>query len=158
MKQELFHSLDDESLRLAVLAPATRQVRAQSPAVKAQVYAQMTPGQRALFMFQVLFEHSRNSTEEYYKWCATLMEEKTWGEVKGALKHLRDEAMLQFLEETEEFLLVWKQAGVVEDEAFLAEAERRNARYHELAARTIERIGEYVRSHPEEFVQWEEEA
>lgn len=74
MEQQVFDSLDHDELGRACLAPTIQQVRGRCPAVKSAVYAQLTEGQKALFMFRVMVDHARiqcmNFTAGSLNWSA----------------------------------------------------------------------------------------
>jgi hypothetical protein len=99
------------------MEPTFEQIRGKSPAVKNDAIAQLTPGQKALCMFRVMYDHSKNSASEYYAWMAYLQEQPGyWGEVTGGVHFFDDQPMLELLD-------------------------------------TLARIGDYIRSHPDEFVE-----
>lgn len=105
MKWQVFKSLDYGDLGWACIEPTIQQIRGKDFTVKSKVYAQLTTGQQGLLTFRVLYDHARNSVHEFYCWVSFLLvESKTWSEIKIGLQYFRDDAMLRFLEETEDFL------------------------------------------------------
>ncbi len=60
MKRQEFNMLDDEKLIWICVEPIIRKVRGKDPGVKSQVIMQLNNGQRALFLFQVLYGHTNN--------------------------------------------------------------------------------------------------
>jgi len=75
--------------------------------------------------------------------------------------------MLRLLEETEGILEARKQRGDAErrdippweldnDAELLVSVGQLNATFHEIVPATLKLIGEYIRNHPDEFVQFED--
>ena len=169
MKRKVFDSLDDAALESACVEPTLQRLHAGiSPAVKSQVLAQLTAGQKAQFMFRVLYAHLGNSVVDFYCWVSYLLAEaRTWSGVKGGLRYFGDDAMLRLLEETESFLEVrnrqgdagWRDAfpqDLDDDAELIASVSRLNATFHEIAPTTLRLIGGYIRNNPGEFVQFDD--
>jgi len=169
MKRKVFDSLDNAALESACVEPTLQRLHAGiSPAVKSQVLAQLTAGQKAQFMFRVLYAHLGNSVVDFYCWVSYLLAEaRTWSGVKGGLRYFGDDAMLRLLEETESFLEVrnrqgdagWRDAfpqDLDDDAELLASVSRLNATFHEIAPATLKLIGAYIRNNPGEFVQFDD--
>src|SRR2546429_9624808 len=113
MKRKVFDSLDDAALESACVEPTLQRLHSRiSPAVKSQVLAQLTDGQKAQFMFRVLYAHLGNSVVDFYCWVSYLLAEaRTWSGVKGALRYFGADAMLRLLEEPETLLKVRNRQG-----------------------------------------------
>jgi hypothetical protein len=75
MKRQAFDSLDPAALGWACIEPTLQQVHGISPTVKSQVLAQLTSGQRALFLFRVLYDHVGDSAADLYCWVSYLLSE-----------------------------------------------------------------------------------
>lgn len=61
MKQKDLDTFSDERLGWACMEPTFQQIRAKSPSIKSEVISKLTDGQKALCMFRVMHDHSRNS-------------------------------------------------------------------------------------------------
>ncbi len=164
MKRPVFDSLDYAALGLACVEPTILQVRGKNPAVKRQAYLQLNTGQRAVFMFWVLYGHVGNSIDEFYCWvCHLQSQPETWSELKAGLRYFDDEAMLHLLEETESLLGARNRHGdgmrrdvcardLVDDRELLTSADRLNAVFRKLVPTSLKIIGAYIRNNPAEFV------
>ncbi len=164
MKRQVFNSLDHAALIRACTEPTLQQIRAKHPTVKSQVLAQCTPGQQALVMFLVLYNHAGDSAADLYCWVSYLLREpNTWSAIKAGSRYFGDGAMLQLLEEIEGVLearhhqadagrrdvLPW---DLDNDPELLASISQLNATFHEIAPTTLKLIGVYIRNNPSEFV------
>lgn len=164
MKWQVFNSLDDASLASTCIEPMLQQLHGINPVVRSQVYAQLTPGQLALFMFRVLYDHVGNSAGDLYCWVSYLLREpKTWYAIKAGSRYFGDKAMLQFLEEIEGALEARHQQRDLErrdalpwdldyDPQLFASMNQLNATFHEIAPTTLILIGVYIRNNASEFV------
>lgn len=164
MKRQVFDSLGPAALARACIEPTLQQVHTINPAVKSQVLAQLTPGQRALFMFRVLYDHAGDSAADLYCWVSYLLgEANTWPAIKAALRYFGDEAMPQLLEEIEGALEARHQqadAGrrdvlpwdLDDDPELLTAMSRLNATFHELVPATLKLMGIYIQDNPGDFV------
>ncbi|MGE7693880.1 hypothetical protein ACQKNC_07145 [Lysinibacillus sp. NPDC094177] len=73
--------------------------------VKERFYEELTEGQRALFMFNVYFNHISKSLIEFYWWSAYFMaQSKKWAALKACFKYFNDEPFLLLLEKIEQAL------------------------------------------------------
>ncbi len=160
MKRQGFNSLDPAALARACIEPTLQQVHTINPTVKSQVLAQLTPGQRALFMFRVLYDHAGDSAADLYYWVSHLLgEAKTWSAIKAALRYFGDDAMPQLLEELEarhhqadagrRDALPW---DLENDPELFTSMSQLNATFHEIAPATFKLMGTYIRNNPGDFV------
>jgi hypothetical protein len=165
MKRKVFDSLDHAALEWTCVEPTLQRLHSgRDPTVKSQVLAQLTNGQKAQFLFRVLYHHTGNSVVDFYCWVSYLLTEaRTWSGIKGGLRYFGDDAMLRLLEETESFLEAKNRLGDAEwrdvfpqdlddDAELLASVSRLNATFHEIAPATLKLIGTYIRDNPGEFV------
>ncbi|MBP1992665.1 hypothetical protein [Paenibacillus eucommiae] len=163
MGQEEFDSLDYITLGWKCIEPTIMQIRGKNDTIKSEVYAQLTEGQRALLMFRVLHDHAYNSTAEYYCWISQLLTEpNTWKEVKAGFRYFGDDAMLQILEETEAFLSGRNQSDLQVSPQDLVDDPQLNetismlyALFSGSAPASLKRVGAYIRSNPEQYVQFQ---
>ncbi|MCE5170803.1 hypothetical protein LQV63_15975 [Paenibacillus profundus] len=167
INRERFDTLDPDELGWACIGPILLQVRGKNSDIKSQVYAKLTPGQQALFMFRVLHDHARNSAAEYYCWISYLLEDvPTWSEIKHGLLYIGEEALLHHLEETERYLVERsRQNGAPFSHAALRDIEDdtelrtfisfRYEQFLDLVPHAHVRMCSYVRTHTDEFVLFE---
>jgi len=174
MKRQVFNSLDHAALGRACIEPTLQQMHRinLNPTMRSQVLAQLTPGQQALFLFHVLYDHVGNSAyaADFYWWVSHLLTEaKKWSGIKGGLRYFGDDAMLQLLEEIESLLGARHQqadAGQSDvlpwdldhDPELFASISQFNATFHEISPMTLKLIGVYIRNNPGQFVLIEDEA
>ncbi|GAC1380003.1 MAG: hypothetical protein NVSMB33_05660 [Ktedonobacteraceae bacterium] len=167
MKREMFDALDYAALEEACIGPTLLQVHEINPVVKARVLAQLTNGQRALFLFRVLHDIAGKSADEFYHWISYLLtEEKRWTGIKRGLRFFGDDAMLRLLDETEGFLEARKQRqkdaegrdipvwNIHDDPELLAVVSQLYATFCEIVPATHKLIGAYIRNNASEFVQF----
>ena len=164
MKRRVFNSMEPAALVTACIEPTLQQIHGKNATVKSQVTAQLTPGQRALFLFRVLYDHAGTSAGDLYCWISYLLgESQTWLAIKAGSRYFGDDEMLQLLEALEKVLggrrhqedgerrdvLPW---DLDDDPELFASVSSLNARFHEIVPNTIKLMGVYIRNHPGEFV------
>ena len=164
MKRQVFDALDPAALAWACIGPIALPLRGKHPTVKSHVYAQLTAGQQALFVVQVLYNHAGEEAAELYCWVSTLLRDpRAWGAIKAGVRYFGDEAMLHLLEQLESVLearhqqedtqqreaLPW---DLDEDPELFTSMSQLNATFHELAPTSLKLMGEYIRKAPSEFV------
>ncbi len=165
MNREQFGNLDDAELGWACIEPAIQLVRSGQMS-KSQVYAGLTSGQRALFMFRAYYNHAIQSLPEFYWWSSYFLAwQNAWKEIKAGLHYFEDDAMIQLFIETETALLSRNPPQRLEefqiphddldyDEDLRAMVIPLYNKFRELSPSTLNRMGEYVRHNPLEFVQF----
>ncbi|WP_276914395.1 hypothetical protein [Aneurinibacillus aneurinilyticus] len=176
MTRREFNSLPQEALYKACFEPlllvyksrVVEQITKNDSIVKEQFYKQLTNGQRALFVFQVYYDHASNSMVEFYWWSAYFMAQpKIWSAMKIGLQYFGDDAMLRLLEEIEEVLKRYNHPSSLEkftvtredldnNRELLAFISPLYGKFDETAFLTIKIISEYVRNNQREFVQIED--
>ncbi|MBA3945216.1 MAG: hypothetical protein H0X37_11710 [Herpetosiphonaceae bacterium] len=166
MMQDTFHTLDDETLGWVCIEPTHRLMLQNGPANNAQLVAQLTQGQHALLLFQVLHQHAGTEVDEFYGWMTYLLTEpQKWAGIAGALRWFGDEAMLQLLNEVVQRLgtpdaverCVGAPKNLEEDAQLSAAVSRLYARYREIIPATLLRVSTYIRTNPQEFVHFEDD-
>lgn len=121
MKQKDFETLDDVSLIWACIEPTIQQVRGRSFTIKSEVYTTLTPGQRALLMFQMLYGHTTNGIETFFSHQAYLLSNQgVWSQMKKGMEYFGDHDMSQLLEKIN---IVFQSQN---KEEFIESAEQRN--------------------------------
>lgn len=163
MRKHEFDLLDHAALVWACLEPTILKIRGKDEAVKTEAYAELNRGQQALFMFQVLYGHARSVAEFYWFANYYMADFKAWPKIKDASRFFGDDAMLQLYEELERILEgknrqangEWQHFSIDDlenDPELFASVSRLHITYHQLAPKTLQRIGAYIRNHAEEFV------
>jgi len=165
MKQDDLDTLSDERLGWACMEPTFQLIRGKSPSTKSEVISKLTEGQQALCMFRVLYGHSCNSEGEYYAWISYMQDlPGYWTGVIGGIRFFDDSPMILLLQETKTFLeernhrlgKEWADAAITDldrDPELLEVISGLFERYKNLTPNTHRIIGEYIRTHPEEFVE-----
>ena len=169
MKQQEFNSIDPATLADSCIKPILQQIHTTiNPSVRLQIASQLTPGQRALFLFHVLYDHAGGSAGDLYFWVSFLLREpNTWSAIKASSRFFSDAAMLQLLEQIEALLAAKHPQSTTEqpgtfpsdldnDPELLASLSQLNTAYHQLVPKTLNLIGTFIHNHPDEFVQLEE--
>jgi hypothetical protein len=166
LDSQTFDSTADIDLGNACFAPVIPLIRGKSMVVKEQVYRELSAGQKALFMFYAYYNHACHSVQEFFWWSAyDYAQPKAWDTLKNALRYFGGASMLEVLEEMENVL---ERNGFPRSlEGFSLspeELDRRPellpvvqalyARFAEVSAATLIRIGETIRSRPGEFIRF----
>lgn len=147
MKQHELSSLDDEKLVWIFVEPIICKARGKDPSIKAQVYMPLKDGQRALFMFQVLYGHAANGIFQFFSQISYLADRlDIWSALKSAMNYFDDIEMLSLVEkmETAYFAL----SSQDKNTPALDELDKF---YNEIIPQTLKRIGACIRKNPEEF-------
>lgn len=169
MKREQFDSFERDQLGRACIEPVLHKVRGKNPEVKAQVYQQLSLGQRALFMFHVLHDHAHGSVTEFTCWIAHTLEEFSyWIGIQAGLRYFGQEGMLGLLDEMKLVLEERNQRlgktmadvtpqDLEEDAGLFQTVSRIYTKYKEISPQTLQVIGTFIQGNPAEFVCFEEE-
>lgn len=161
IKRADFYSFNDNDLGWVCIEPIIQKIRGRELNIKSQVYAQLTRGQKALFMFWVLYGHSNNGIIQFYNEMDYLIKNvDIWSELKSASAYFDDEGLLQILKEMEKiYYILQKQQmenyGIETNHMGLKLQEDINLldeRFHKVIKLSFRKIGVYVRKNPDEFV------
>lgn len=146
------------------MEPVFMLIRGKSPELKAEVIRQLGPGQRALCMFRVFYDHAHKSAAEYYAWLSYILDMPGyWDEIQEGVLFFGDSAMIRLLEETRNTLELrnnrlgrgWSEAAFNDLEQDLELGEQIAAYYEDfrhVSKESLAAIAGYIRDHPEEFV------
>lgn len=170
LQRQEWDNFDDEALFKAVILPTVYEMHSgKSSLNKFEQYQKLTRGQRAVFMFWVLYDHSNKESDQFYTWIPYMRqsEQNYWPELKAGAAITEDEGLLLFLNECEKtFNLLdqmkreydpnWKHYAHSDLEKY--PELRSHVRYLHLAfekivPETISIISNYIRHTPGEFVQ-----
>ncbi|RUT33504.1 hypothetical protein EJP77_07605 [Paenibacillus zeisoli] len=133
------------------------------------LFNQLTRGQQALFVFQTHYVHASESLTEFYWWSAYFLATgMRWTGLKSSLGYFGEDELLDILESTEKVLVETGHPRSLEQfdlsrdhlhqhPKLLASIEVLEERYQEVVPGVRKRIAAYIRSHPEEFIQLEED-
>ena len=148
MNPQEFNILDDEKLIWICVEPIVQKVRGKDPAIKSQVIMQLNNGQRALFLFQVLYGHANNGIDQFFTQVSYLADRlDIWSALKSGMKYFNDTEMLSLIEKME--IAYYEAAKQSENTISRDELERL---YVERIPFTLRRIGTFIRNNPAEFM------
>lgn len=164
MPTDVYHTIAQESLGWKMIEPIIERIKGKDPIEKSQVYAKLTEGQKALFMFFVFHKHTE-SVEEFY-WFASYFvgDLQAWPSLKTGMKQFKDEAMLHIYEQVEALIesynrqtdRSWRKAIVSDLEhntELYSKVSHLYDAYRKQAPRTLELIHQYINNNVEEFVE-----
>lgn len=166
--KEAFDQLTDEQLGWACIEQVLLPLRGKDADAKRRAYQQCSPGQQALMMFRVFYDHARDSREAYYYWVSELLRAPdTWEGVQKGMRDLGLEEMLALLADTKAVLLAdsrptserEQQASPPDgerDQELWAAIDQLYRRFQQVEATAHRRVAETIRRNPHEFVQFEE--
>ena len=147
MEQNELSSLEDEKLVWRFVEPIIHQTRGKTPSIKSQVYMSLNDGQRALFMFQVMYGHAGNGISQFFSHISYLTDRlNLWLALKSAMKYFNDTDMVGFVEKME--IAYFDQSSQAKNIPTLDELDQL---YRELIPQTLKRIGTCIRNNPKEF-------
>lgn len=176
ISRQEFDLIDDTALWSACFEPIIKvykakmseQIHLSEHEIKSQFYKEMTDGQRALFMFLAFYNHAKKSLEEFYWWNAYyLAQPKIWSAISAGLQYFNADSMLLVFKEMKVLLIeknypqsLVKFNATHEDLNHDSELHKMicplNTQFTDISLATLKRIGEYIRTHPKEFIQFED--
>lgn len=170
MRRSEFESIEDLMLGITCFEPMIQVYKTERMFDNdlTEFYKRLTKGQQALFMFHVYYNHAIRSLTELYWWSAYfLAQPKIWSEIKSGLQYFKDDTMLLFIDEIEKVLKKYNQpSSLMEFKVTREDLDRNqelldcisslNTILHKIAPSTLKRIGIYIRTNPDEFVQMED--
>lgn len=166
LSKERFESLSGFELSQELINLPILQVRGQPLEQKRDVYAQLTPGQKALFAFWVLYGHTKMGWLQFYlEGLYVGGYDQFLPMMKAGLQHVQAQALLANIAEAETLYATHKEhlqtiqhasdkhgAEQVEFDAIHQEFVRIDERLFPLLKETMAQIEAYIRATPEEFV------
>lgn len=176
LNKDVFDSIDDAELWSVCFEPIisvykdkmSQQTSDNEQEIKLEFYRLLNDGQRALFMFLAFYNHAKKSLGEFYWWSAYYYAQpKVWKEIKASFMRFETEDMLQILEKMEDLLsdrnyprsLVEFTAtfeDIHHDSELLMLISPLNDKFIECSPWTLLKIGKYIRSNPNDYVQFNE--
>ncbi|MZQ83051.1 hypothetical protein GQF01_13135 [Paenibacillus sp. 5J-6] len=136
-----------------------------SSIIMEQFYNELTNGQKALFSFQVYYNHAIKSLLEFYWWSAYFMAQpKIWLAIKAGLKYFEGDRMLNILENVEVTLKKSNhpislngfhviREDMMHDENLLASISLLRTAFDEAAAETLQIINDRIQNNLHEFIE-----
>lgn len=167
MNRNDFNTLDAMSLGTKCFDPliqAFKEVRIRGEH-ESHFYNELSQGQKILFMYRVYYDHVHHSPEELYWWSAYfLAQPPKWNALKGSFRHLGGEEGELLLENVERFLSARgypvhlegfniSRSDMEEDPELMNSFNDFYARFLKCDEGIHHKTAQYIRSHPEEFVQ-----
>ncbi len=147
MKQHELSTLDDAKLVWMFVEPMISKARGKDPDIKAQVFKSLNDGQRALFMFQVLYGHAANGIFPFFSYVSFLTDRlDIWSALKSAMNYFDDTEMLSLVEKMETAYF-----AVSSQDKNTPAMNELDKLYIEMLPRTLNRIGACIRNNPTEF-------
>jgi phosphoribosyl 1,2-cyclic phosphodiesterase len=156
---EDFISLNNEELIHICMEQIFTRIRGKSPLVKGEVYSQLTDGQKAAFMFKIMFDHSKTIEEFYWYALYYISDLNAWPEMKSRAQTIGDTLLVSVYESIEsnlegKNLETHGNWMIVLDDAKTKELIMSLfRRYIEATRESIELLGSYIRKKPYEFIQ-----
>ncbi|MGE7948979.1 hypothetical protein [Lysinibacillus sp. NPDC093688] len=144
-----------------------RMSRETNIGVKEHFYEELTEGQRALFMFNVYYNHISKSLIEFYWWSAYFMAQpKSWAAIKACFKYFHDEPFLLLLEKIEQELTRHNHPTTLVNFSITRDELNHNKELHasfeslyvmfeNIYPTTIEKINNFIEKNLQEFIQIE---
>lgn len=165
LERRVFDELNNEELMKQCMEPIIVKTKAKSPAIKLEVYKNCSKGQRALFMFSILYEHGKTIQEFYWFSKYYMVDLNGWEEMKQQAIFLNDKDLISSYEQIEKIHKeknqladgTWREVSTQdldEDSALYEAVNSVHKQYISAAQKSIELICIYIRENPTEFVQF----
>lgn len=166
MKRNDFEALNGVPLIWACIEPTIRKIRGKDFMIKSDVYSQLTAGQQALLMFQILYGHTLHGVEEFIFYQSYMLSNKgIWSQMISGMNYFGASDMVRFLDELcatyEKFRGDIEQQkvqfGSVEKDTPLFVALRRlEVLLHESLPATINLVNSYIQNNAKQFVKFDD--
>lgn len=156
-------SISTAELFMLAVKPIALEIHSgKGPDHKYDVYKELTDGQRAAFMFWVLYSHAPDEVL-FYTWVPYMRQPKPdyWNQLRVGMKLIECTEVLLFMDKCEEvFSVLEKKKSALadfkmtdlEDTILKQEIQKLFIEFWELAPRTIEIIGIYIKNHANDFL------
>jgi hypothetical protein len=115
---------------------------------KSNAYLELTRGQQAILMYQILYGHSKYGIDEFFGSLSYAMaNEAFWEQLVNGMRHLGDNAIAGLIEDMHKLYPNYRFSN------FKEEKVRINRSLKTLLPETTKLAAQYIRSHVEEFVE-----
>lgn len=154
LSKEQFNMLSDFDLGHLLIQPAIQQARGQRLEKKSDLIHQLTPGQRSLFAFWVMYGHTGTGWLQFFRdYQYQGLYEPYLLMIKAGLGRLNDESMLENIIEAEN---LFRQSQQVQSTGSEEDLQRDFApvdqRLFALLPETMKKLAAYIHAQPAEFV------
>lgn len=166
IKRKDFAALDGTALIWVCIEPTILKIRGKDFPAKADVYSQLTSGQRALLMFQILYGHTLRGVEELL-FCLSyiLSNQSIWSQMINGMKYFGASDMVRFLDvlytiyerfrdDIEQHRLKFGKTWT--DAELSVSLSNLDALLRESVPATISLISSYIHDHAEQFVKFDD--
>ena len=145
--------LEDEKLIWACADPVIQKVRGRSGLEKLQVFRKLGDGQRAVFMFQVMYGHMEHGVNGFYHQVSYLAEQMNiWPALIMAMRYFGFDEMIDLIGKMED-----DYAGKADGRADKAITQKLDDVYRNLIPAAVKAVAERIRSNPADFILLEDE-
>ncbi|MED3561963.1 hypothetical protein [Bacillus xiapuensis] len=160
INRQVFNTLEDTQLVRACFEPLVPLIRGKSQRIKEEVYGQLTPEQKKLFIFNAYYNHASNSLAEFYWWSAYyLSQPKIWSELIQVLHYFNADEMRQILLEMEQIIFNAKNLEVsdvsyndLEKNPDLSSVNPLFDKFSEVSPATLNLIGKVIRNNQTAYI------
>lgn len=151
VKRKDFEAMNDPSLIWTCIEPTIQKIRGKNFTIKSEAYLQLNEGQKALLMIQILYGHTLHGVEEFYSHLSYLLSNKgMWSQLKNGMLYFGAYDMIRLLDEMNTVYDDLK-TGKLPSYSTLS---RLDVLLNEILPSVISMVGSYIRSNPEQFVQF----
>ncbi|OIK15959.1 hypothetical protein BIV60_07115 [Bacillus sp. MUM 116] len=154
INRQVFNTLEDIQLVRACFEPLVPLIRGKSQRIKGEVYEQLTPEQKKLFIFNAYYNHTSNSLGAYY-----LSQPKIWSELIHVLHYFNADEMRQILLEMEQIIFNAKNLEVsdvsyndLEKNPDLSSVNPLFDKFSEVSPTTLNLIGKVIRNNQTAYI------
>ncbi len=166
MKRAYFCSLNALPLIWACIEPTIKKIRGQNSTVKRDVYQQLTDGQQALLMFQILYGHTLHGVEEFILYHSYMLSDKgMFSQMINGMNHFGAFEAVRFLNELfctyqdfSSYIEMHREslADIKENARLVESIEKLDKQLKEILPDTIHRISLYIKNNTQQFVELED--
>ncbi len=167
-KKDLLRFESNEELFSAAIHPISIEMHSGKGAeYKFRLYNALSKGQKAAFMFWVLYTHSSHESQQFYTWIPYMREpaQNYWAELTIGMNLFESNQMIQFIKDCESVFSILESANRkrnnnwtsfhnsdLEDTAIKPYIDELHIKFKNIAPGTIDLIGHYIRENVNEFL------
>lgn len=154
LNEEQFASLSGFALGRELIQPAIQQSRGQRLETKKRVYDFLTPGQKSLFAFWVLYGHTGSGWLSFFQEGGYV---GGYGQflpmIKAGIRYINDQALLENIIWAETlYARCGESLHSIQEAAISEEVAQASEKLLALLPQTMHTLEAYIRAHPEEFL------
>ena len=148
MKEDRFELLDDESVIWSCVEPILNKIANHDAETKARVLAELNDGQRALFLFQLLYGYANHGVKQLYSEIEELSKTADiFPGIKAGMEYFGDSDMLALVSVIEKGF--HEATDDPENQSYFQQLDRF---YQETVPMSVKLIADYIKANPAEFV------